>query len=78
MGTDNANLEDDASDLDDEWCVECGDPFHYDDCGGYNPPCECGMHCRDCHDAMERSNNNDGFGYDVDDHNYYPEADSDV
>ena len=33
-------------------CSDCGDPFHFDDCGGYNPPCNCGkcdgMLCRAC------------------------------
>ena len=36
------------------WCIDCGDDFRYDDCGGYNPPCVCGAHCRSCHDATER------------------------
>lgn len=36
------------------WCIDCGESFRYDDCGGYNPPCKCGAHCRDCHDAEER------------------------
>lgn len=35
-------------------CRECFDPFHYDDCGGYNPPCPCGCgRCRSCCDAAE-------------------------
>lgn len=38
---------------DEGWCIECGDTFRYDDCGGYNPPCECGYHCRSCHAAEE-------------------------
>lgn len=42
--------------LDDGWCVDCGEEFHYDDCGGYNPPCVCGAHCRSCHEARERGN----------------------
>lgn len=50
----------------DGWCVQCGDEFHLDDTGGYNPPCSCGLHCRSCHEAVERYNNNDGFGYDDD------------
>lgn len=33
-------------------CAECFDEFHYDDCGGYNPPCSCskcgGLLCRSC------------------------------
>ncbi len=37
----------------DDWCISCGDEFHYDDCGGYNPPCSCGYHCRHCHEAEE-------------------------
>ena len=37
----------------DGWCVECGEEFHLDDVGGYNPPCSCGFHCRHCHDAVE-------------------------
>lgn len=33
----------------DGWCLECGNPFHLDDCGGYNPPCPCGSRCcRSC------------------------------
>ena len=33
-------------------CADCGDPFHDDDTGGYNPPCSCGCgYCRSCHDA---------------------------
>ena len=36
------------------WCIDCGDDFRYDDCGGYNPPCECGFHCRHCHEAGAR------------------------
>lgn len=43
---------DDDDEYDGEgWCVECGDEFHLDDCGGYNPPCACGLHCRSCHEA---------------------------
>ena len=35
--------------MNDGWCGECGDAFHLDDCGGYNPPCPCGCGlCRDC------------------------------
>lgn len=38
----------------DNYCGECGDEFHLDDCGGYNPPCSCGCGCcRSCHDAYE-------------------------
>jgi hypothetical protein len=45
--------EPDAFEEDDdcECCIECGDEFHYDDTGGYNPPCVCGLHCRSCHEA---------------------------
>ncbi len=33
----------------DGWCVECGDEFRLDDCGGYNPPCPCGCgRCPEC------------------------------
>lgn len=29
-------------------CLECGDEFHYDDTGGYSPPCpRCG-YCLGC------------------------------
>lgn len=38
----------------DGWCHECGDEFHLDDCGGYNPPCPCGCGlCRSCHESEE-------------------------
>lgn len=34
--------------MDDGYCVECGDEFHDDDVGGYNPACrKCGL-CRSC------------------------------
>lgn len=37
------------TDTGDGWCLECGDEFHLDDCGGYNPPCPCGCGCcRSC------------------------------
>ena len=40
------------SDTGDGFCLECGDWFHLDDCGGYNPPCACaqcgGALCRSC------------------------------
>jgi hypothetical protein len=36
------------------WCIDCGEEFHSDDCGGYNPPCSCGLHCRSCHEAEIR------------------------
>jgi hypothetical protein len=44
-------------------CIDCGDDFRYDDCGGYNPPCVCGTHCRSCHEAEER----EASGWDDDD-----------
>ncbi len=34
-------------------CIECWEEFRYDDTGGYNPPCFCGFHCRDCHDRIK-------------------------
>lgn len=34
-------------------CIECWEEFRYDDCGGYNPPCKCGFHCRRCHDLEQ-------------------------
>lgn len=51
----------------DGWCIDCGDAFHLDDCGGYNPPCVCGFHCRSCHEAEERDEDAYEDGYD-DDH----------
>lgn len=50
----------------DGWCIECGDAFHFDDVGGYNPPCSCGLHCRSCHEAEERDY--DDVYYDEDDY----------
>ena len=51
----------------DGFCGECGDPFHLDDCGGYNPPCQCGHGlCRSCCEAQNRE--------DVDDE-WYPDDD---
>lgn len=38
----------------DGYCLDCGEEFHLDDTGGYNPPCVCGEHCRSCHEAQER------------------------
>lgn len=39
------------SDTGDGFCVECGEYFHLDDTGGYNPPCpSCGL-CRMCCDC---------------------------
>lgn len=31
-----------------DFCGECFDDFRYDDIGGYNPPCDCGLACRSC------------------------------
>lgn len=36
------------------WCIDCGEDFHDDDTGGYNPACACGLHCRSCHEAEQR------------------------
>lgn len=54
----------------DGWCLTCGDEFHLDDLGGYNPPCKCGMHCRSCHEADEYeakdwADDDDDFGPDA-------------
>lgn len=46
----------------DGFCGECFEPFHLDDCGGYNPPCTCHGLCRSCCEAMGR-----------DDDDWYPE-----
>ena len=48
----------------DGWCITCGDEFHLDDCGGYNPPCSCGFHCRSCHEAEERDEEDYELDYD--------------
>ncbi len=41
-------------------CFDCGDPFHLDDCGGYNPPCSCGCGCcRSCHRENELMDEDD-------------------
>lgn len=46
--TDDLDMEFEPDDDEDGWCVECGDEFHLDDTGGYNPPCQgCGL-CRSC------------------------------
>jgi hypothetical protein len=49
-------------------CAECWEDFREDDTGGYNPPCRCGLMCRDCCDAKcaERAD-------DVDDGDYIAE-----
>jgi hypothetical protein len=57
----------------DGWCIECGDVFHYDDCGGYNPPCACGEHCRACHEAVEGRRDPD-YDDDPDDQFYREDA----
>ncbi len=31
-----------GDELNDGYCDDCGEAFHLDDCGGYNPPCNCG------------------------------------
>lgn len=55
---------------DDGWCLDCGDEFHLDDCGGYNPPCPCGCgRCRDCCEERRREER----GHD----DWYPEDDDD-
>lgn len=44
------------SDTGDGWCIECGEFFHLDDVGGYNPPCPgCGncRECCECHGARD-------------------------
>ncbi len=50
----------------DGWCLTCLEDFRYDDIGGYNPPCSCGLHCRSCHEAIEGAGDVDD-GYDADD-----------
>lgn len=37
-----------GSDTGDGWCLDCGDYFHLDDGGGYNPPCQGCGNCRSC------------------------------
>lgn len=59
---------------DDGWCVECGDEFHYDDVGGYNPPCSCGAHCRSCHEAVEGNRDPDD-DYERDEESYPDDED---
>jgi hypothetical protein len=49
-----------------EFCGECYEPFRYDDCGGYNPPCICGFACRNCCDGRPQFCVNDRFGEDDD------------
>jgi hypothetical protein len=40
-------------------CGRCLEEFRYDDCGGYNPPCECGAQCRSCCDEAVCERNDD-------------------
>lgn len=54
------------------WCYNCGDDFRYDDIGGYNPPCPCGLRCRDCCGASSKrycpeGTEDDDFDYEEDD-----------
>lgn len=42
--------------MNDGWCLECGEEFHLDDTGGYNPPCPCGCGC--CRHCCPRENVN--------------------
>lgn len=38
-----------APTVNDGYCIDCGEEFHLDDTGGYNPPCPCGCGlCRSC------------------------------
>ena len=50
-------------DTGDGWCLECGEYFHLDDTGGYNPPCGCkecgGAYCRSCCAAERMSDDED-------------------
>lgn len=49
--------------MQDGWCVECGEEFHLDDAGGYNPPCPCGCGlCRSCHEATEYDEQEEDYG----------------
>jgi len=48
--------------VNDGYCVECGDEFHLDDCGGYDPPCPCGCGlCRWCCAGNEYDDVDDGL-----------------
>ena len=52
------------SDIDtiDGWCLECGEEFHLDDCGGYNPPCQgCGL-CRSCCECAQAEDDDEWEG----------------
>lgn len=47
-------------------CIECWEEFRYDDTGGYNPPCRCGLHCQRCHELVaerERELDDEDDGY---------------
>jgi hypothetical protein len=47
-------------------CHECGDEFHYDDTGGYNPPCPCGCgRCRWCCNAESERDEDDWQDYEI-------------
>lgn len=46
-----------------DFCVDCMEEFRYDDCGGYNPPCECGYHCESCHERELRDVRDDDERY---------------
>jgi hypothetical protein len=62
-----------SSDTGDGWCVDCGDFFHLDDCGGYNPPCGvCGL-CRDCCRCPFRGRGDEAEDDGVDDGDYIAE-----
>jgi hypothetical protein len=54
--------------MDDGWCIECGDSFHLDDCGGYNPPCPGCGNCRSCCEC--RVVNEDELPYDEEESHY--------
>jgi hypothetical protein len=49
-GVDDEIRDDDGDEFD--GCVECWEEFRYDDTGGYNPPCRCGLHCERCHEIV--------------------------
>lgn len=62
---------DDESEFD--GCVECWEEFRYDDTGGYNPPCKCGLHCERCHELYEAREQ----GWDEEDYDDRPWEDFD-
>ena len=46
------------------WCHDCGDSFHLDDTGGYNPPCPCGCGmCRGCCEAEKMADRDADQGW---------------